>query len=143
MQLEPGTTLKPATETAPTIAEREKLFNAFPKALFARDMDSLYETVTPDFVWYYHDGESVTKQLADPAAVLAHLEEQKALYSEQRFHQVTYHHLPDVTFMTFRVTETVRETGEVREQRGIERYLFRDGKIALKDVYRKPVGSHR
>jgi hypothetical protein len=41
--------------------------------------------------------------------------------------------------MTFRVSETVRMTGEHREQRGIERYTFEGGKIATKDVYRKPV----
>jgi hypothetical protein len=43
--------------------------------------------------------------------------------------------------MTFRVSETVRATGEEREQRGIERYTFEDGKIATKDVYRKPIGA--
>ena len=44
-----------------------------------------------------------------------------------------------MTFMTFRVSETVRATGEQREQRGVESYTFRDGKLATKDVYRKPV----
>jgi hypothetical protein len=43
--------------------------------------------------------------------------------------------------MTFRVSETVRSTGEQREQRGIERYTFEDGKIATKDVYRKAIVS--
>jgi hypothetical protein len=41
--------------------------------------------------------------------------------------------------MTFRVSETVRATGEQREQRGIERYSFVDGRLATKDVYRKPL----
>ena len=41
--------------------------------------------------------------------------------------------------MTFRVSETVRSTGEHREQRGVERYTFENGKIASKDVYRKPI----
>ncbi len=35
--------------------------------------------------------------------------------------------------------KSARAKAEVREQRGIERYLFRDGRIALKDVYRKPL----
>ena len=43
--------------------------------------------------------------------------------------------------MTFRVSETLRATGEQREQRGIESYTFRDGKLATKDVYRKPVAA--
>jgi ketosteroid isomerase-like protein len=122
----------------PTIDERERLFKAFPKALFAQDMDALYRTVTPDFVWNYHDGVGGTKCLNDPESILNHLKEQKALFSQQRFHDVAYSHLPEESFMTFHVSETVRATGEQREQVGIERYTFRDGKIALKDVYRKP-----
>lgn len=45
----------------------------------------------------------------------------------------------DISFMTFRVSETVRATGEQREQVGIERYSFGDGRLATKDVYRKPL----
>jgi ketosteroid isomerase-like protein len=123
----------------PTIEEREALFKAFPQALFAQDMDALYRTVAPDFVWNYHDGVGGTKCLGDRESILNHLEEQKDFFSRQRFHDVAYNHLPDESFMTFRVSETVRATGEEREQIGIERYTFRDGKIALKDVYRKPV----
>ena len=63
----------------------------------------------------------------------------KALFSAQRFHDVAYHHAGDMTFMTFRVSETVRATGEQREQRGVESYTFRDDRLATKDVYRKPI----
>jgi hypothetical protein len=52
---------------------------------------------------------------------------------------VVYHHAGDISFMTFRVSETLRASGEQREQRGIERYTFRDGRLATKDVYRKPI----
>jgi hypothetical protein len=52
---------------------------------------------------------------------------------------VPYYYADAMTFMTFRVSETVRATGEAREQRGVEIYTFRDGKLATKDVYRKPV----
>ena len=61
--------------------------------------------------------------------------------SVQRFHDVAYHHAGDFSFMTFRVSETLRANGEQREQRGIESYSFRDGKLATKDVYRKPVAG--
>jgi len=40
----------------PTAAERDAIFQAFARALFKRDMNALYEVVTPDFVWHYHDG---------------------------------------------------------------------------------------
>jgi ketosteroid isomerase-like protein len=123
----------------PSPAERDQLFKVFARALFKGDIDALYQVVTSDFLWSFHDGIGLTKSLADPNAIAAHLAEQKALFAAQRFHEVAYHHAPDVSFMTFRVSENVRATGETREQRGIERYTFRDGRLATKDVYRKPV----
>jgi ketosteroid isomerase-like protein len=123
---------------APASEEREILFRDFAKALFKSDLDALYRVVTPDFLWLYHDGVAVTKSLSGGDAIKAHLAEQKILFSVQRFHEVRYHHLPETTFMTFRVSETVAGSGELREQRGIEHYTFRDGRIATKDVYRKP-----
>jgi ketosteroid isomerase-like protein len=123
----------------PSVAERDALFKAFAKALFKRDMDALYAAVTADFVWSYHDGLLTTKILSDRNAIISHLTEQAALFETQRFHDAVYHHLPDMTFMTFRISEMVRSTGEPREQRGVEHYTFEDGKIATKDVYRKPM----
>jgi ketosteroid isomerase-like protein len=122
----------------PSPAERDELFKGFARALFKGDIDALYSVVTPDFLWTFHDGLALTKSLADPVSIATHLAEQKALFSAQRFHDVAYHHSHDMTFMTFRVSETVRATGEQREQRGVESYTFRDGKLATKDVYRKP-----
>ena len=122
----------------PSPAKRDELFKGFARALFKGDMDALYEIVTSDFLWSFHDGLLTTKSLSGAAAISAHLNEQKALFSAQRFHEVAYHHAGDISFMTFRVSEAVRATGEVREQHGIECYTFRDGRLATKDVYRKP-----
>jgi ketosteroid isomerase-like protein len=123
----------------PTPAERDALFENFARALFKHDMDALYKVVSPEFVWRYHDGVSPEIVLIGRDAILKHLGEKKAFYATSRFHDIVYHHLPDVSFMTFRVSEIVRSTSENREQRGIERYTFEDGKIASKDVYRKPI----
>jgi ketosteroid isomerase-like protein len=123
----------------PSPAERDELLRGFARALFKSDIDALYQVVIPDFLWSFHYGLGLTKSLAAPDAIRAHLAEQKALFSAQRFHEVAYHHAPDITFMTFRVSETVRATGEQREQRGIESYRFRDRRLATKDVYRKPI----
>lgn len=123
----------------PSPAERGDLLKGFARALFKSDMDALYKVVTPDFLWSFHDGLVTTRTLGDSHAIRAHLVEQKTLFSEQRFHEVAYHHAGETTFMTFRVSETVRASGEQREQRGIERYTFRDGLLATKDVYRKPI----
>jgi ketosteroid isomerase-like protein len=125
----------------PTFEQRDELLKGFARALFRRDLDALYAVVTPDFLWSFHDGLSVTKSLGSREQILAHLEAQKALLSAQRFEDVVYHHGPDLSFMTCRIDETLRATGERREQRGIELYRFRDGKLALKDVYRKPIAG--
>jgi ketosteroid isomerase-like protein len=123
----------------PSSAERDELFRGFARALFKGDVGALYSVVTPDFLWTFHDGLALTKSLVGAAAIAGHLAEQKALLSAQRFHDVAYHHSGAMTFMTFRVSETVRATGEQREQRGVESFTFKDGKLATKDVYRKPV----
>ena len=125
----------------PTATERDAIFQAFARALFRNDMDALYAVVTPDFVWRYHDGISAERVLTGRDAIRAHIDERKAFFAASRFHDVVYHHLPEVSFMTFRVSETVRATGEQREQQGIERYTFEGGKLATKDVYRKPVAG--
>jgi ketosteroid isomerase-like protein len=125
----------------PSFEQRDELLKGFAKALFRRDLDALYAVVTSDFLWSFHDGLSVTKSLAGREQILAHLESQKELFSTQRFEDVIYHHCPDLSFMTCRIDETVRATGEKREQRGIELYRFRDGKLSLKDVYRKPIAG--
>jgi len=123
----------------PTPAERDALFESFASALFKLDMDALYRVVSPDFVWRYHDGVSPEVVLIGRDAIFKHLDERKAFYSTSRFHDIIYHHLPDFSLMTFRVSEIVRSTGKHREQRGIERYTFEDGRIVTKDVYRKPI----
>jgi ketosteroid isomerase-like protein len=125
----------------PSASERDDLLKDFARALFKNDMEALYRVVAPDFIWSFHNGLDITKTLSGPAAVREHLDEQKQLYSAQRFHEVVYHHTADVTFMTFRVSEIMRDTGDQREQRGVECYTFRDGALAAKDVYRKPLKS--
>lgn len=121
------------------LEERDALFRDFAKAFFKNDLDALYRVVIPEFRWDYYDGISLTKSLVGKEAIGAHLAEQKQLFSAQGYHPVTYYHLPDVSFMTFRVSETIRATGVQRDQSGVELYTFRDGKIATKDVYRKPL----
>ena len=125
----------------PTATERDTLLQNFARALFKNDMDALYSVVTENFVWRYHDGISTERVLTGRDAIHGHIEERKAYFSSSRFHDVVYHHLIDISFMTFRVSETVRATGEQREQQGIERYTFENGKLATKDVYRKPIAG--
>jgi hypothetical protein len=98
----------------PSPAKRNELLKTFARALFKNDMGALYKVVAPDFLWSFHDGLTITKSLADPAAIREHLVEQKALYAAQRFHEVVYHHASDMTFMTFRVSDSRRQVDQRR-----------------------------
>jgi hypothetical protein len=124
--------------TGHALAEREELFRAFGRAFFKKDVEALYQVVTPDFQWRGQDETGAPRLLATPGAIRAHFERQREIYSAQRFSDVVYQHLPDISFMTFRLTETRRADDAVSDHQGIEIYTFKDGRIALKDVYRKP-----
>jgi hypothetical protein len=80
-----------------------------------------------------------TRLIATLDAVAAEFAAGAAKATKTQFSDVVYHHAPDATFMTFRITETTAEGATVREEVGVERYTFRDGRIAVKDVYRKGV----
>jgi len=126
------------TLSGPALAEREELFKAFGRAFFKKDVEGLYRVVTPDFEWRGQDDAGAPRLLASPEAIRAHFERQRDLFSDVRFRDVVYQHLPEISFMTFKLTETRRADGAVSDHQGIEIYTFKDGRIALKDVYRKP-----
>lgn len=122
----------------PSSAERDALFKTFGRAWFKRDVALLYEAVTPDFEWRFSDGAGRRATIGSREAVAAEFAAMSARASKVQFADVVYHHAPEATFMTFRVIETDPVTGAVlAEDVGVERYTFRDGRIAVKDVYRK------
>lgn len=125
---------------SPSTAERDALFKTFGRAWFKRDAALLYQAVTPDFVWRSHDGDGRVRQISSQAAVAAEFAAMGTGPVQRRFEDVVYHHAADASFMSFRLIETDTTTGATREEAGIERYTFKDGRIDLKDVYRKPAG---
>ncbi len=122
------------------LAGREELFRGFGRAWFKADMGLLYQVVTPDFTWAGLDEAGQPRRLKGAEAIAAELAAMRAR-AELRFSDVAYHHLPDLTVMTFRLRETPRDGGPAREYEGVELYSFRDGLICLKDVFRKPAGD--
>ena len=122
----------------PSAQERNALFKSFGRAFFKRDADALYEVCSPDFVWMTLDESGAAKALTGKAAVAEQLQRRSGHLENIRFEDVYYHHAPEATFMTFRLTATHKDTGAPHEEAGIERYTFEDGRIAMKDVYRKP-----
>lgn len=121
----------------PAPTDRDQLFKTFGRAWFRRDVDLLYSVVTPDFVWASNDGRGETRNITGRDAVGAALAATATGEVERRFEDVVYHHAADATFMTFRLIERNKATGATREENGVERYTFKDGRITLKDVYRK------
>ncbi len=124
----------------PGVEARDALFKTFGRAWFKRDAELLYEAVTPDFVWRSMDADGAVRLIAGKDAVAAALSASGGGNVQRRFEDVVYHHAPEATFMTFRLIETDKTSGATREEAGLERYTFKDGRIAVKDVYRKPAG---
>jgi len=122
----------------PDTAARDALFKSFGRAFFKRDVEALYDCCSPDFTWMTLDADGAAKAITGKAAVAEQLQRRSPNLENIRFEDVHYHHAPDATFMTFRITATNKETGAPHEEIGIERYTFKDGRIAIKDVYRKP-----
>ncbi len=117
--------------------DRDVLFKNFARAFFKKDVNALYETVTEDFVWSSLDADGSTRTITGRDAVAEKLNQRSANLENVRFEDVVYHHAPDATFMTFRLTATRADTGAPHVEAGIERYTFKNGRIAVKDVYRK------
>jgi ketosteroid isomerase-like protein len=126
-----------AENVAPNTTERDALFKSFGRAFFKCDVDALYECCTPDFNWMTLDEDGTTKTVTGKSAVTEQLKRRSTHLENTRFEDVHYHHAPDATFMTFRLTATQKETGAAHDAIGIERYTFKNGRIAVKDVYRK------
>ena len=129
--------------TVPLSAARDALLAAFSKALFARDVTAVYRTVTPDFVWRLPIGPDApqAREIASPDQLAAYFDERERMYDGMRFQDVVYHHAPEATFMTFRVVAKRKDGGAPVDVLGMERYLFRDGLILLKDAYWKRIGA--
>lgn len=125
---------------SPSAAERDVLFKTFGRAWFKRDAELLYQAVTPDFVWLGSDTDGKPRIITGQSAVAAEFAAMGGGNVQRRFEDVVYHHAPDVTFMTFRLVETDKASGAERAEQGVERYTFKDGRIAVKDVYRKTAG---
>lgn len=122
----------------PTAAERDELFTAFGRAFFRQDLDAMYEVVTDDFTWsILFDGMPRVSSTREQVA--AFFEERRGVQRDVRFEDVVFHHAPEATFMTYRVTGVDVASDEPFERVGVERYTFRDGRIAEKDVYSRPV----
>jgi ketosteroid isomerase-like protein len=127
-------TLPPAT--------RETLLADFLKAFARRDLDAIYRTVTPDFVWSLPVGPDApfARNLVNREQIECYFEERARIYSSVKFHDLAWQHAPDASFMSFRVIADYKEGRPRLDALGLERYTFRDDLIAMKDAYWKRIG---
>ena len=100
----------------------------------------MYDVVTDDFTYSILVNDE-PRIMRTRSQVDAFFTERNATQRDVRFDDVVFHHAPDATFMTYRVTGTDLASGEAFERVGVERYTFRDGRIAEKDVYFRPVAA--
>jgi ketosteroid isomerase-like protein len=123
-------------------ARRDALMRLFNKAMFARDMQALYQAVTEDFVWRVAIGPAapVARELGGPDAIAAYLDERTRTYENLRFNDVVTYHAPTCSFVSFRLTGHRRADASAVDVLGLERFAFRDDRIALKDAYWKHIG---
>ncbi len=124
-----------------TAQQRDTILAAFNKALLARDMDAAYKVATEDFVWRLPIGPSagVAREICGRDQLAAYLDERKVLYEKLRYNDIITYHAPDATFNTFHLTGIKRATGQALDVHGLERFLFRDGKVMHKDAYWKRI----
>jgi ketosteroid isomerase-like protein len=95
----------------PSAEQRDAVFRAFGRAFFKQDLDAMYEVVTPDFTWTLL-ANGTLRTLDTREKVAAFFVERKTQVESVRFADVVYHHAPDASFMTFRMTGTDKATGQ-------------------------------
>ena len=122
----------------PSSESRDDLFKRFGRAFFKQDLDAMYEVVTEDFTYSILVNDE-PRRMNSREQVAAFFEERRGIQRDVRFEDVVFHHAPEATFMTYRVTGVDVASGEAFERVGVERYTFRDGRIAEKDVYSRPL----
>ena len=121
----------------PNSEQRDAIFKKFGRAFFKQDLDAMYEVVTDDFTYSILVND-VTRTMQTRDQVTAFFQERNGTQRDVRFEDVVFHHAEDATFMTYRVTGTDIATDEPFERVGVERYTFKNGRIAEKDVYSRP-----
>ena len=97
----------------------------------------MYEVVTSDFTYSIVVNDT-TRTMQTRDQVAAFFQERNGTQRDVRFEDVVFHHAEDATFMTYRVTGTDIATNETFERVGVERYTFKNGRIAEKDVCSRP-----
>ena len=119
------------------------LLRHFGKAFNKGDIEGILECVTEDFQWRLAGGPDAPdgKVVSGKDAVRAALQERDLTTKEIKFSETSIHFTEEKVFGCFRATGELND-GTVVDQRGIDIYTFRDGKIAVKDSYWKHIDKN-
>ena len=119
------------------------LLRHFGKAFNKGDIEGILECVTEDFQWRLAEGPDAPdgKVVSGKDAVRAALQERDLTTKEIKFSETSIHFTGEKVFGCFRATGALND-GTVVDQRGIDIYTFRDGKIAVKDSYWKHIDKN-
>jgi len=120
-----------------SIEQRDELFKTFGKAFVKKDIDLLYTVVTEDFAWQYSEASGVVGSVTGRDAILNHMIHQADRLVDVRFYDMVWRHVDDASFVTFRISAKDAKTGQPVAETGVEYYTFKNGRVAVKDVYRK------
>ena len=119
------------------------LLRHFGKAFNKGDIEGILECVTEDFQWRLAEGPDAPdgKVVSGKDAVRAALQERDLTTKEIKFSETSIHFTEEKVFGCFRATGELND-GTVVDQRGIDIYTFRDGKIAVKDSFWKHIDKN-
>ena len=115
----------------------DDLFRRFGKAFNKADAEEIAACVTDDFEWRLNAGGAPAgRVLKGKEGLRAHFADKSKAHREARYSEARIHRAGDKLFGTFRVTG-IDHAGKPFDRCGIDLYEVKDGKIALKDSYRK------
>ena len=126
-------------QTDPAEAEARAAFDRFFAAFNTGDFDRVWETVTDDFEWRLPGGPDAPYTSAKGKAAFrdAYTKRWDFLKHFTAVNEVVFVS-GDRVYQHYRVTGTGPD-GKFHDFTGLDFYIVRDGKIALKDAYNKSV----
>jgi ketosteroid isomerase-like protein len=120
-------------------AASDRLLKDFGRAFFRRDLEGLTACTTEDFEWRFAIGgdDPHGRVYRGVDGVQTGFAERDALLAKARYDEVRTTPLTDGrVLMEYRVSGAFTN-GKAFDFMGVEIFAFRDGRIALKDVYWK------
>lgn len=128
----------PIEASGPHGRENAEVAIRFLTAYAHSDPKELKDVVTADFVWHLHAGEGDFRgrTVNGVDGIVQVQEERRNDWSKVNYSDVRFYVVGNQILQTYRVTGISRRSG-IFDANGVDLYLVRDGRIAIKDSYWK------